>query len=139
MTVSCLLPASNSRIKTHKFLHERKLSVEKNIRKRAPRAIVRVAMRDIVDADPDREERIFARPRARRGLLPRPRKELRDLVHDGHHRRQVGHDEVRVDRGAVVCVVVRQDFGFVVDDGVHVDPVGPAVSYGYPLHFGDYR
>lgn len=96
-------------------------------------------MCDIVDADPYREERILARPRTRRGLQCRARKELLDLIDDGLHRWQIGNDEVGVNGSPIVCVVVCQNLGFVVDDSVNVDPVGSAISYGDALSFGQFQ
>lgn len=96
-------------------------------------------MRNIVDADPYREECILARPRTRRGLQCRARKELLDLVDDGLHRWQIGNDEVGVNGSPIVRVVVCKDLGFVVDDSVDVNPIGSTISYSDTLSFGQFQ
>ena len=67
-----------------------------------------VAVSDVVDADPDREQRVLARPWGALGLLARALEEVVRLD-DERARRVPGRDERLVDRRAADGVVVRQD------------------------------
>lgn len=82
-----------------------------------------VAVADIVDSDPHREERIAARPWSKCGLARRLSHELVHLVDQRKHCWLVRLDERGVDRGATVGVVVSQDERLVVYRGVDIDPV----------------
>lgn len=95
-----------------------------NSRITVTRLIVRVP--DIVDPNPEREQRVVARPRGRSGFRGSAGQELVHLVRQGEHGRLVRGDERCVDGRAAVSVVPRQDEGLVVDGRVDVDPVRAA-------------
>lgn len=65
-----------------------------------------ITVPDIIDTNPNRKERVGARPR-RRGRLGRDRRqELIDLVSDTQDSRLVRSDKVRVNGGPAVGIVV---------------------------------
>ena len=82
-----------------------------------------VAVPNVVDPDPHREQRVLARPRGRRGFVRRLAEELVHLVDQREDRRLVRRDERRVNRRAAIRVVVSQDERLVVHRRVDVDPV----------------
>lgn len=66
------------------------------------------AVADIVDANPEREQRVGAGPRRRSWLLASDGQELGlDLFNHRDNSGLVRSDEVGVDSGATVCVIVR--------------------------------
>ncbi len=69
-----------------------------------------VAVPDVVDADPDREQRVLARPRRALGLLARPLQEV-VCLNGERTRRMARRDEALVDRRTADGVVVRQHEG----------------------------
>ena len=97
---------------------------KQHLRVAASALVVRVA--DVVDADPEREQRVFARPRRSRRLQGSSGEEL--VLNLFNHRDDGGLvrcDEVRVNGGTAVCIVVRQDQGLVEYNSVDVNPVCP--------------
>ena len=90
---------------------------------RAAVAATVIAVVDIVDPEPDREHRVLARPRRRRGFPP-PELVL-ELLHllDEVERVERRLHQLRVDRRSRCRVVVRQDERLVELDRDEVDPV----------------
>ena len=128
--------------RAHKFLDQGEVSIQQCIREASTRRKSRLSARSqtndsraaiatlvvrvpyIVDADPEREHRVRARPRRSRRLARHTgAQELIHLVRHGQHGRLVWRDEGRVDGGAAVCEVVGHYQRFVVLHGDFVDPV----------------
>ena len=85
-----------------------------------------VGVADVVDTNPEREQRVDTGPRSIHGFARDGGQKLIHLVCQGQHRRRVRRNEGRVDRRAAVGVVVREDERLVILDGVDVDPIGSA-------------
>lgn len=92
-----------------------------HLRVAASALVVRVA--DVVDADPEREQGVVARPRCARRLACDRSKELVHLVREGQNRRLVRLHKLRVDRRATIGKVVGQRQRRIILYGHDVDPV----------------
>ncbi len=97
------------------------VTVSNDLRIAVPALVVAVS--DIVDPHPHREERVAARPRGEYWLARRLAHELVHLVDQRQHRRRVRLHERRVDSGAAIRVIVCQDQRLVVYRRVDIDPV----------------
>lgn len=87
-------------------MHKRKLRLQQNIQEgRFVGLIPRIP--DIIDSNPDREQRISAGPRGGGGLRSDSIKELVDLVSERQNGRLIRRYESRVDSRSSVGVVVR--------------------------------
>jgi len=105
------------------FLDKSKFSIEESVRERSTISRIRIAISDIINANPNRKQRVRARPRCRRRLASNRAQEFIHLIRHRQYRRLIRRNEVGVDRRSTVSVVVCVDEGLVVGGREVSDPV----------------